>query len=81
MKSAVTTLRQLMRDRSAALGFCLVALVVLAAILAPWLSPHPEAVWDMEDQQLVEAIKQHISDLAQRDQSVAIAGRAEANGR
>ena len=47
MKSAVTTLRQLMRDRSAALGFCLVALVVLAAILAPWLSPHPEAVWDM----------------------------------
>ncbi len=47
MKSVPTTLRQLMRDRSAALGFFLVVLVVVAAILAPWISPHPEAVWDM----------------------------------
>jgi peptide/nickel transport system permease protein len=34
-------------DRSALLGLLLVLLVVLAAIFAPMLSTHPEAVWDM----------------------------------
>jgi peptide/nickel transport system permease protein len=40
-------LRRLARDRSALLGLILVLLVVLAAILAPVISTHPEAVWDM----------------------------------
>ena len=40
-------LRQLARDRSALLGLILVLLVVVAAILAPLISTHPEAVWDM----------------------------------
>src|SRR5215470_6536581 len=39
--------RRLARDRSALLGLILVLLVVLAAILAPLISTHPEAVWDM----------------------------------
>ena len=47
MKGAIAGLRRLARDRSAALGFVLVAIVVLAAVLAPWISTHPEAVWDM----------------------------------
>ena len=47
MKSTLLALRRLTRDRSAALGFVLVAIVVLAAVLAPWISTHPEAVWDM----------------------------------
>ena len=47
MKSALLALRRLSSDRSAALGFILVAIVVLAAVLAPWISTHPEAVWDM----------------------------------
>jgi peptide/nickel transport system permease protein len=41
------TLRRLARDRSALLGLILVLLVVLAAILAPVISTHPDAVWDM----------------------------------
>ena len=40
-------LRRLARDRSALLGLILVLLVVLAALLAPVISTHPEAVWDM----------------------------------
>lgn len=40
-------LRQLARDRSALLGLILVLTVILAAILAPVISTHPEAVWDM----------------------------------
>ena len=40
-------MQQLARDRSALLGLMLVATVVLAAILAPVISTHPEAVWDM----------------------------------
>jgi peptide/nickel transport system permease protein len=38
---------KLARDRSALLGLLLVLLVVFAAIFAPILSTHPEAVWDM----------------------------------
>ena len=41
-------LRRLARDRSALLGLILVLLVVLAALLAPVISTHPEAVWDMD---------------------------------
>ena len=40
-------LLRLARDRSALLGLILVVLVVLAAVLAPVISTHPEAVWDM----------------------------------
>jgi peptide/nickel transport system permease protein len=40
-------MRQLARDRSALLGLILVLLVVAAAILAPLIATHPEAVWDM----------------------------------
>ncbi len=40
-------LTKLVRDRSALLGLILVAIVVLAAVLAPVLATHPEAVWDM----------------------------------
>jgi peptide/nickel transport system permease protein len=47
MSGALHVLRLLARDRSALLGLVLVLLVVLAAIFAPWLSTHPEAVWDM----------------------------------
>jgi peptide/nickel transport system permease protein len=39
--------RQIARDRSALLGLILVLIIVVAAILAPLLSTHPEAVWDM----------------------------------
>jgi peptide/nickel transport system permease protein len=47
MSGFLQVLRLLARDRSALLGLVLVLAVVLAAVLAPWLSTHPEAVWDM----------------------------------
>jgi peptide/nickel transport system permease protein len=47
MTGIVYFLRRLARDRSALLGLTLVVLVVLVAILAPVISTHPEAVWDM----------------------------------
>ena len=47
MTGLAYVLRRLARDRSALLGLILVLLVVLAAILAPVISTHPEAVWDM----------------------------------
>ena len=47
MTGLVYVLRRLARDRSALLGLALVVLVVLVAILAPVISTHPEAVWDM----------------------------------
>ncbi len=34
------------------------------------VSPTAEAIWDMEDEQLLAAIHQHITDLSQRDSSV-----------
>jgi peptide/nickel transport system permease protein len=43
----IHVLRLLARDRSALLGLALVLIVIIAAIFAPWLSTHPEAVWDM----------------------------------
>jgi peptide/nickel transport system permease protein len=39
--------RKIARDPSALLGLTLVGLVILAAIFAPIISTHPEAVWDM----------------------------------
>ena len=45
MTGLAYVLRRLARDRSALLGLILVLLVVLAAILAPVISTHPEAVW------------------------------------
>ena len=47
MSNLVYVIRRLVRDRSALLGLILVLLVVAAAILAPLISTHPEAVWDM----------------------------------
>lgn len=47
MSGFVQAMRQLAKDRSALVGFCLVMLVVFAAIFAPIISTHPEAVWDM----------------------------------
>lgn len=35
------------------------------------LGPTNEAIWDMEDEQLLEAIAQHLADLSQRQSSVA----------
>lgn len=35
------------------------------------LGPTHEAVWEMEDERLLEAIRQHTSDLSQRQASVA----------
>jgi peptide/nickel transport system permease protein len=47
MTKFVSIARRLARDRSALLGLILVLVVVLAALLAPLISTHPEAVWDM----------------------------------
>jgi hypothetical protein len=35
------------------------------------IAPTTEAIWDMEDEQLLAAICQHISDLSERQTSVA----------
>jgi hypothetical protein len=35
------------------------------------VGPTNEAIWDMEDEQLVAAIRQHIEDLSQRSAGVA----------
>jgi hypothetical protein len=35
------------------------------------IGPTNEAIWDMEDEQLLEAIQQHMADLSQRQSSVA----------
>ena len=35
------------------------------------IGPTNEAIWDMEDEQLLEAIRQHSADLSQRQSSVA----------
>jgi hypothetical protein len=34
------------------------------------VGPTAEAVWDMEDEQLLEAIRQHIADLSERSVEV-----------
>jgi hypothetical protein len=35
------------------------------------IGPTNEAIWDMEDQQLLEAIRQHTEDLSQRQSCIA----------
>ncbi len=35
------------------------------------IAPTNEAIWDMEDEQLLEAIQQHMADLSQRQANVA----------
>ncbi len=35
------------------------------------IGPTSQAIWDMEDEQLLEAIRQHAADLSQRQTSVA----------
>lgn len=35
------------------------------------LGPTNEAIWDMEDEQLLEVVRQHLSDLAKRQTHVA----------
>ena len=35
------------------------------------VGPSNEAIWDMEDEQLVEAIRKHIADLSDRAANVA----------
>lgn len=35
------------------------------------IAPTNEAIWDMEDEQLLGAIRQHITDLSQRQSSVS----------
>jgi hypothetical protein len=35
------------------------------------IAPTNEAIWDMEDEQLLEAIRQHVGNLSQRQSSVA----------
>ncbi len=35
------------------------------------IGPTNEAIWDMEDEQLLEAIRQHTADLSKRQSSVA----------
>ncbi len=35
------------------------------------VAPTVEAIWDMEDEQLLDAIRRHIADLSQREVPVA----------
>ncbi|MGC1272925.1 MAG: hypothetical protein WBC44_04405 [Planctomycetaceae bacterium] len=35
------------------------------------VAPTVEAIWDMEDGQLLEALRQHVADLSRRQQHVA----------
>ena len=51
MKTARDVLAQLLRDPAAALGLVIIVALVLAALLAPVLATHPEAVWDMNPRQ------------------------------
>jgi peptide/nickel transport system permease protein len=51
MRGALDILRKLMRDPAAAAGLIIILLVIAIAILAPLLSTHPEAVWDMNPKQ------------------------------
>ena len=44
-------LRRLREDRSASLGFLLIAGLVFCAVFAPWLAPYPEDVWALHPTQ------------------------------
>ena len=45
-RRAVSPLRRFLRDRAALLGSMIVLALVLAAVFAPWLAPHPNDVYD-----------------------------------
>jgi peptide/nickel transport system permease protein len=47
MSGVLGLLAKLARDRSALLGAVIVLLLIVAAIFAPLLATHPDAVWDM----------------------------------
>ena len=44
-------LRRLREDRSASLGFLLIAGLVFCAVFAPWLAPYPEDAWALHPTQ------------------------------
>jgi peptide/nickel transport system permease protein len=47
MKRSWGLLRRMMRDRTAMLGLVLIALLIFAAVFAPWLAPYPNDAWDL----------------------------------
>jgi peptide/nickel transport system permease protein len=51
MKTARDVLAKLLRDPAAALGLVIIIALVFAAVLAPVLATHPDAVWDMNPRQ------------------------------
>jgi peptide/nickel transport system permease protein len=58
VRGAFDILRKLVRDPAAAAGLFIILLVIAIAILAPLLSTHPEAVWDMNPKQRLLAPSQ-----------------------
>ena len=54
MTAARDMLRKLLRDPSAAIGLLIILLLIAAAILAPLIATHPEAVWDMNPRQRLQ---------------------------
>ena len=55
MTSAWLVLARLARDRSAALGLVLIAVLLLAAFLAPLLSTHPDDVFELHPSERLQA--------------------------
>ncbi|MBM3522144.1 MAG: D,D-dipeptide ABC transporter permease, partial [Alphaproteobacteria bacterium] len=42
----ISVIRRFLRDRAALLGTIIIALLIVCAIFAPWLSPHPNDIYD-----------------------------------
>jgi hypothetical protein len=61
-------LRQLERASELAPDVRLGQLIANLAFLAS--GPWDQSLWDLEDEQLLEALRQHVSDLSQRTQQV-----------
>jgi peptide/nickel transport system permease protein len=59
MKGSWGLLGRLMRDRTAMLGLLLIALLIFAAVFAPWLAPYPNDAWDMHPGQRLLAPSAH----------------------
>ena len=55
MSTVWFVVRRLARDRSALIGLTLIALLVLAALLAPLLSTHPDDVFELHPSQRLQA--------------------------
>lgn len=55
MKGLLFVLGKLLEDRLAAIGVVILFLLVLCAILAPWLAPYPDDVFDIHFGQRLEA--------------------------